>query len=280
MSPAPIMLEKFWPIENVRDFKVHFARKNRLRTQPLDVLARSPDREWFEWQEYRKDRDRWTREFIFALADFYHETDTWLFGGVFQVLERHPKRYKVRLTDQGAEFIGRLKLKYKARRLSEQYLEPRYGDFEIREILPEPYSGRAFPGLENIDLSFGELETLVRNQRNDWRSRLESVAGVYLISVPKEDEGDDLQRYVGSAYGEGGVWSRWTNYIDTLDGGNAEIRKLLQRMNGDLDFCRKYFRFTLLEHLAHNTPQDDVQKRESHWKRILGTRGSGGLNRN
>ena len=46
--------------------------------------------------------------------------------------------------------------------------ENHYQNFEVQEILREPYSGRAFPGFEDIDLSFEELETLVRNDRPDW----------------------------------------------------------------------------------------------------------------
>ena len=42
---------------------------------------------------------------------FYHETDIWLFGGVFEVVERHDERYEVELSEQGKEFIGRLKLR-------------------------------------------------------------------------------------------------------------------------------------------------------------------------
>ena len=38
----------------------------------------------------------------------------------------------------------------------------------MQEILREPYSGRSFPGYEDIDVSFDELETLVRNNRYDW----------------------------------------------------------------------------------------------------------------
>ena len=53
--------------------------------------------------------------------------------------------------------------------------ENHYSDFEVQEILREPYSGRSFPGYEDIDISFDELETLVQNERSDWKAALGST---------------------------------------------------------------------------------------------------------
>ncbi|WP_273070698.1 hypothetical protein, partial [Thioclava marina] len=47
---------------------------------------------------YRPGRDDFNRPLIFSLIQFYHEQDSWLFGGVYHVLDRHPDRYEVELT--------------------------------------------------------------------------------------------------------------------------------------------------------------------------------------
>ena len=142
----------------------------------------------------------------------------WLFGGVFRVLQRHPDRYEVELTDEGAGFIGRLKLRSPYReRATRVKFENHYVSLNVEEVLREPYSGRSFPGFEDIDLSFEELETLVRNSRPDWKAALASVKGVYLISDIKTGK-----RYVGSAYGDQGIWSRWCDYVATGHGGNVD----------------------------------------------------------
>lgn len=81
-----IMLHDIWPIERPEEFKVHFERWNK-HSQPLEVFVR--DRaEWQEWQEYRPTYDEFNRPMIFSLMQFYHETDAWLFGGVYRVLAR------------------------------------------------------------------------------------------------------------------------------------------------------------------------------------------------
>ena len=268
----PIMLRDIWHIKNMEDYKVHFARWNSY-DQPLEVWARSAE-EWQTWQEYRPGRNDFNRLLIFALMQFYHEPDSWLFGGIYQVLARYDKRYKVKLTKQGESFIGRLKLgsPYRARP-TRVNMESHYGSFEVREILREPYSGRTFPGYEEIDVSFQELETLMRNDRPDWKSALENVKGVYLVTDTKTG-----RFYIGSAYGEQGVWSRWRNYTDTGHGGNVELRKIVK--SADLKYCRANFRFALLEHRLSKTPDDIILAREEYWKRILRTRGDRGLNRN
>jgi len=267
-----ILLHDIWPIASPERYKCHFARWNG-KHQPLEVWARD-EVEWQGWQEYRPARDDFNRPYIFSLIQFYHEVDIWLFGGVFRVLKRHEDRYEVELTDDGSGFLGRLKLRSSYRNRSTRVnFENHYPELEIQEILREPYSGRAFPGYEDIDLSFEELEVLVRNDRPDWKGALESVKGVYLITDITTGK-----RYVGSAYGDQGIWSRWCNYMVSGHGGNVELRALA--LDPNLDYCRKSFRFALLEYRSSRTSDETIIGREDFWKQILLTRGDQGLNRN
>src|SRR5207249_3460371 len=90
-------------------------------------------KEWQGWQEYRPQRNEFNRPLIFSVIQFYHETDAWLFGGVFRVLACHADRYEVELTDEGAGFIGRLKLRSRYReRATRVDFENHYGGFEVR----------------------------------------------------------------------------------------------------------------------------------------------------
>jgi hypothetical protein len=236
-----VRLCDIWPISAPQSFKLHFARSDGQK-QPLEVWVRDKW-EWQEWQEYRPGRDEFNRPFIFSLMRFYHEPDIWLFGGVFSVLQRYIDRYEVALSDDGAGFIGRLKL------------HSSYRDRTTR------------------DLSFEELETLVRNSRPDWMAALAKVKGIYLISDISTGK-----RYVGSAYGEEGIWSRWCSYVATGHGGNIELRALVS--DPTLEYCRKSFRFALLEYRPSSTPDEVIIEREGYWKSILLTRGEHGLNRN
>ena len=267
-----IALSDIWPIADPSLFKVHFARWNGSH-QPLEVFVRDRE-EWQGWQEYRPSRDDFNRPYIFSLAQFYHEPDIWLFGGIYQVLARHDDGYEVSLMEAGHAMVGRLKLRSSYReRTTRAKFENHYQTFEVQEILREPYAGRRFPGYDDIDLSFQELEALMKNARPDWMSALESMKGIYLISDTKTGK-----RYVGSAYGDQGLWSRWCAYVGSGHGGNVELRALVT--DPTLAYCRENFRFALLEHRPFRTDDKVIIERESFWKRILLTRGDQGLNRN
>ena len=274
-----ILLKDIWPIENMNDYKIHFAQKDNYNSEPLEVWVRD-EHEWLEWQQYTTRRNNFNQQYIFSLMKFYHETETWLFGGIFEVLERinggqDGYSYKVKLTDIGQKFIGRLKIKssYKSRN-KRTFMAEEYNEFEVKEILPEPYSGRSFPGLEEIDVSFEELEALINKDRLDWKTALESVKGIYLLRDTKTNK-----KYIGKADGSGGVWSRWKNYIDTGHGGNVGIQKLIKD-SGDTEYFKKHFRFALLEPRSFSTTDEKIQAREGYWKEVLGTRGKNGLNLN
>ena len=273
--PDGILLRDIWPIENRTDYKIHFGRWNKSE-QPLDAWVNG---DWQYWQEYYPGRNDFNRKFIFSLMDFYHEEDTWLFGGVFEVTARHlGERYEVALAEIGTSFIGRLKLHCPYRgRTTRVNLENHFDTFRVSEILREPYTGRQFPGYESIHLSFGELESIVRNERADWKAALSSVKGVYLVT-----DRNTRKRYVGSAYaekGEKGVWSRWHQYVGSGHGNNKGLKDLLRGKEDPMAYCRQ-FCFSLLEHRPMHTPDSEIIVRESFWKTILMSRGEDGLNWN
>ncbi|HLL90015.1 MAG TPA: GIY-YIG nuclease family protein [Tepidisphaeraceae bacterium] len=272
MEGPKLLLPQVFPIGPSDQYKLHFGRWNG-KAEPLDEWERDP-RIWVKWQEYRPGRNDFNLPFIFSLINFYRETDTWLFGGVFEVTARHRDRYSVRLADQGTGFVGRLKLRYAYReRPTRVHFPEHYRKMEVSELLPEVHSGRGFPGYNQLDLSFVELETIVRRGRQDWRQPLELAKGIYLISDTSAGK-----RYVGSAYGDTGLWNRWASYVQTGHGGNAELRLLLRKAG--LRYCRENFRVALLEHHASNVSDETIIAREVFWKNVLQTRGRDGLNRN
>jgi hypothetical protein len=267
-----IKLSEIWKIDNPADYKLHFARWNKI-CHPLEAYCRSSE-EWQSWQEYRPSRNEFSRPLIFSVMQFYHEPDTWLFGGIYEVIDRKPDSYTVQISNLLQNFVGRIKLcsSYRGRSTRVNF-ENHYSSFDVQEILRDQYSGRHFPGYDNIDLSFEELETLVINARPDWRAALQNVKGIYLITDTKTN-----RQYIGSAYGTSGIWSRWCDYISSGHGGNMELRQLSPDEN--FTYCRKNFRFSLLEYRSNYVPDEFILARESFWKRILLTRGVNGMNKN
>ena len=272
----PIPLSRILHIENHKNYKVHLASWNG-RDHPLDVYLRDLD-EWQGWNEWRSEQDDFNRQYIFTLIDYYHESHVWLFGGIYEVVKRlektRAKGYEVALTDQYESLIGRLKVYWeRTGRSKSRLMENCFNDFNVHEILPSEYEGEAFPGYEDINHDFNMLENIFRTSKSDWKSALENVKGVYLIMDKKNGK-----KYVGSAYGESGIWSRWSCYMETAHGYNDELTKLIRKKG--MGYARENFRFTLLEYRPMKTDDNVIIDREKYWKEALLSRGEFGYNKN
>lgn len=271
-----IKLNNVIPIKNQVDYKLHLACWNGDE-QPLDVFVRSKE-EWKGWNSWREPghKDDFSRRYVFSLINFYHVSNLWLFADIFEVMNRKPDGYEVSLTQEGQEYVGRLLVEFvrpQGWRGRSFNLENSYDRFIVSEILKEVYSGEAFSGYENINYDFYRLETIFRNNKQDWKAALENVKGVYLIT-----DRSNGKRYVGSAYGDSGIWSRWACYIGTGHGWNDELTKLIESQG--INYARKNFIFALLEYRSMKTDDNTIIERERYWKEVLLTRGEFGYNKN
>jgi hypothetical protein len=269
-----IRLDQILKIENTDTYKLHLACSNGYE-HPLDVYLRSWD-EWVGWNKWKGTKNDFSRDFIFSLIEYYPESNKWLFGGIFQVIKRHKDYYHLELMDIHKEYIGRLILnfhRYKGLRGRAYYLESYYNDFTVSEILKEKYDGIEFPGYEYINIDFNSLKQIYSIEKRDWKTALENIKGVYVIFDKSK-----AKKYVGSAYGDIGIWSRWAVYIGTGHGWNDELTKLINKKG--YKYATENFVFTLLEYRSMKTDDSIIIHRESYWKECLLSRGDYGYNKN
>lgn len=269
-----IPLNEILAITGPEEYKLHLACQNPDGVHPLDEFVAHPDN-WLGWNEWRGGRNDWTRPRVLSFMEFYPRSDAWLFGGAFEVLERRSDGYKLQPDARLLKYVGRLIAsfhRYQGMRGRAFRLESYLDQFTITEILPQVYSGERFPGFERINHGFGALEAIFHAERPDWKAALQSMKGVYVIS----DKSNGKQ-YIGSAYGDAGIWSRWACYVGTGHGWNDELVKLVQSKGPK--YAREHFHFAILEVMIKSTPDDVVLDREAHWKLALLTR-EHGYNRN
>lgn len=254
------------------EFKVHFAVYNQVE-YPIHVLANAPD-EWKGWNEYRSNKDDFNRRFIFSLAQDRHDPTLWLFGGVWEVTGRRPE-VKARSYDIIARddilgpFVRRLWVRAKlTSRTIRRSMETVLNDMSVASILEEAFVGDPFPGHDRINHSLAEIQTLVSQQRPDWRIALEHMKGVYVIHDQESGE-----PYVGSAYEDTGIWQRWSYYAATLHGDNVGLQKHLEAKGED--HFRQNMKFALLEFWSMRTDDSLVLERETYWKNVLLSRALG-----
>jgi len=265
--------------EDQYKYKLHVAKSDG-ESQPLDIFMEDFS-EWVSWNEWRSGRNDFPRPFIFSLIFDYHHTNQYIFGGIFEIVERYDdwekthRGYHVELCDKCKPLIGRLVVeceRFKTRGrafLMESYLDDCY----VHKILEKPYQGVDFPGYANVLIDFTTLEILVTNQKDDWKVALENMKGIYLIA-----DRSNGKKYVGSASGDYGIWSRWCTYANTAHGDNDMLVELINKEG--IDYARKYFQLSILEIWPMHTPTDTIINRENYWKEVLLTRGNFGYNKN
>lgn len=271
-----LQVSSLLPISNPKDYKVHLACWNG-ENQPLDAFVRDRE-EWDSWNTWRSGKDEFNRTYILSLIDFYPEPGVWLFGGIYKVLSRaqanQSHSYKVEGVSGHDELVGRLKIRFtRPGRIRSIKLENYFEQMIVSELLKDPYTGERFPGYESINHDFGALEVIFRTHRPDWKAALENVEGVYLIA-----DKSNGKKYVGCAYGDAGVWARWSCYIGTEHGWNDELTTLIAREG--LDYARRNFRISLLEYRSAKTDDRVIIEREGYWKEALLSRGQCGYNKN
>ncbi|PRY52961.1 GIY-YIG catalytic domain-containing protein [Knoellia remsis] len=271
MSAIPLTALLPAPVEP-QQFKVHFAVWNKEK-YPIDVLATNQE-EWQGWNSWRGTNDDFNRPFIFSLAQDKHDSTLWLFGGIWQVLERRPQpqafSYSVALReDLMGPFIRRLYIRHKLTgRNIRRKMENELPTMTVSSILEEPFAGDPFPGHDRINHTLADLQAVVGQARADWRIALESMKGVYVIH-----DRETGQRYVGSAYGDIGIWQRWSTYANNLHGGNVGLRDLVDQKGEE--WFRTNMQFALLEYWSMRTDDEHVLERESYWKDVLHARSLG-----
>ena len=121
-----------------------------------------------------------------------------------------------------------------------------------------------FKSFEDVLLDYNQLKRIFETNNSEWKSKLESCNGIYLILDKKCGK-----QYVGSTYNRDGIWGRWKQYAETGHGGDKDLKPLL---SDDSNYAAKYFQWCILETLPLKILEDQAIDRESLYKRKFGTR--------
>lgn len=143
-------------------------------------------------------------------------------------------------------------------------------EMEVLEIHPGLHY-KQFTDYSDFILNFDELKEIVTKQYSDWKKMLSATKGIYLISDTKTGK-----LYVGSAYGEDGIWGRWCKYVST--NGHGDNKTLKELIATDPTHGNN-FQFSILMLLPRTITADEAIKKERLFKSKLGTN-SFGLNNN
>ena len=121
-----------------------------------------------------------------------------------------------------------------------------------------------FKSFEDVLLDYNQLKRIFETNNAEWKSKLESCNGIYLILDKKCGK-----QYVGSTYNRDGIWGRWKQYAETGHGGDKDLKPLLA---DDSNYAAKYFQWCIFETLPLKILDEHAIDRESLYKRKFGTR--------
>lgn len=239
--------------------------------EPLDIMLNNYQ-DVLKWFAHKSKRNTLSRKYVLSFVRLYTEgSQYWLFGGYFRV----EKKENFDLIQKGVAYdlfpvkfenlIGRLVIEFKNNGLSmTRKAENVINDMKVYKILDKRYDSIPFPGLDNINVSFKQLETIIKSNNDNWKNKLENISAVYLLIDRRNG-----RKYVGATYGYAGVWQRWSNYIYTVNGGNKALTRLR------CEDIQNNFSFSLLEWHCVDVDKEFLVKRENHWKDVLLSRAFG-----
>jgi hypothetical protein len=240
-------------------YKIHLAKHSK--DDPINYFYAGTFKEWQEFQTQKN----FECDHVIGLVSI--QKGQWLFTGVWTI-QGSPKKIKdgwKYKTDEvkGLEHLaGRVIVSF-VRTFRQSYLlGDSYGSkLQVHEIRPERLSIADFPGYSSVNITFDTLSVLCKQRPPAWLTALRSVGGVYLIA-----DTSNGMLYVGSAYGDGGIWTRWETYANNGHGGNKDLIDLLTKMGNN---HASNFLFSILEICDLLSSKDEVLARECHWKRVL-----------
>ena len=266
--------------KNQNEFKVHCATPNG-ENNPLSIWLSGQDN--FTKDQNIQTKKNFERNYILSFCEI-NKNGEWLFVGIYEsfgvkeiIKDKNTGKelniYDTRLTKEGKEFIGKLVVGFdlkeespSAARQRYRYLESLLDKMEVLELKREKVKVE-FPGYDNVNVSYKELESLIETPA--WKTALENQKAVYLIVDTKTGK-----KYVGSAYGNDMLLGRWRNYIANGHGGNKLLKPL------DFEYIKENFKYSILEIFKSSVDDEIIRNRESFWKEVLLTRTDFGYNGN
>jgi len=201
------------------------------------------------------------------------EEDKWLLfdiSAITKVNQSGENLYDHETCKEYEKYFGRVIVKkhiQQGEAMLIQNAEGKFDQIEVDRILDSEFDDGIFPGYDNVNVSWKELNNLVK--KDSWKTALENQKGVYLITDIETNK-----RYVGSAYGKDMILGRWLDYLNDGHGGNAELKKL------DFSYIQQNFRYSILDIYSSKTADEIIRNRERWWKETLLTHGKFGYNDN
>lgn len=200
----------------------------------------------------------------------------WLLVDVHKIIDTKGNIAKAKTLAEYTPYFGRLTVNFTNRGQNWFYTSENIIDnVEICEITKKHYleQEEEFNNYENVCKKFKALKQVIDVET--WKNALSAVYGVYVIT--------DIHTgklYIGSAYGENGIYGRWKTYltcgfdkeeVEDVEYPNKQLKELVKQKG--MSYLEENFQYSILE-IAPKTQigKETVLQRERYWKEVLKSR--------
>ena len=269
LLPMTILLNDILNLKDLENTKIRFVKGNGI-DDPLD-LFKHDRKALLNWQFYNY-KSKQFKVGQTAIGFVKIEKDKWLLFDISKITKDlnvyNAPGYEYEQMNEFEKYFGRVVIEYKNKATQmNKMANTVIRDCKVLQILEDTFDDDIFPGYENVNKSWKELQNILNKEA--WKTALENQKGIYLIT-----DKSNGKMYVGSASGKDMIYGRWSTYIKNGHGGNAELRTL------DFSHIKDNFCYSILDIYKSTTPDEIILKRESWWKKTLQTRGKFGYNKN
>lgn len=255
--------------EEIGNVKIKFNQHNGYN-DPLDLYMIDPENVntgWLFWKE----NSGYFSEGQIAICFVKLSYDMWLLTTIKKVTKdlqiKGGISYEGEEIDKYKPLFGRVIVQYHKTAMAQgRYFSGLQNELIVNQILPSTYDGADFPGYDSVQLSYHQLETIIKRGKKDWMAALSNQKAVYLITDKHTGK-----LYVGSATSNSGMLlQRWSDYVENGHGGNKELYNLVNEKG--FNYVKEYFQYSILENYNAKTDDHIILERESWWKETLQSR--------
>lgn len=261
-----IKLNEILRLENLENVKIRFNMMFAQNWNPIELFKNGDKSTMLDghYWNYNTKKSYKEGQITIGLVRIKPNEDFWLLFHIGRVTKDlnilNGVGYEYLDLPDFDKYVGRLIIKYKNTvqamiRNAESVIDNCY----VSQILPDTFDNDLFPGYENINISWEEMNRVL--QKDNWKTALQNQKGVYLLT-----DISNGKMYVGSAYGENMILGRWRAYVKNGNGGNVGLKQLT------FEHIKKNFKYSILDIYKSTTDDQTIIKRESWWKEILQSR--------
>ena len=259
LLPMTILLNDILNLKDLENTKIRFLPKNRIQ-DPVNSF-KGDRKELFKSQFWNYSNKKAFRPGQTAIGFASLEKDKWLLFDISKITKDlnvyNAPGYEYEQMNEFEKYFGRVVIEYKnkAQNLI-RWADSVISDCKVHQILEDIFDDDIFPGYENVNKSWKELQNIIN--KGIWKTALGNQKGVYLIT-----DKSNGKMYVGAAYGEDMIYGRWSTYIKNGHGENEELRKK------GFSYIKDNFCYSILDIYKSTTPDPIIQEREKWWKKTL-----------